>query len=72
MTDTVVTLTVRVTANTDALARHLTTDTELQQIIRENGAGALVTHITQMLEDPAWDSPATLKVTAAVSERRGQ
>lgn len=71
MSQTEVVLTVRATVNTDELARHLTADPELQQVIREGGAaGALVTHISQMLEQPSWDSPAVLKVTAAVSERR--
>lgn len=72
--DTVLTLTVRVTANTEELARHLTTDAGEQQRIRSDSgaaADALAEHLRPMLEEHCWDSPAVLSVTAVVREESG-
>ena len=72
--ETVLTLTVRAVTVTEELARHLTTDPVQQQRIREDAgvaAEALRMHLQPMLEDPCWDSPAALSVTAVVAERRG-
>jgi hypothetical protein len=71
--ETVLTLTVRATANTEELARHLTTDAGEQQRIRSDAgaaAEALAVHLRPMLEEHCWDSPAALSVTAVVAERR--
>ena len=67
-------LTVRVECDARELAEHLTTDPEQRRLLStdlDRAAEALEIHLTPLLEDPVWDSPAELSVVAVLREERG-
>lgn len=63
-------LTVRVECDARELAEHLTTDAGERERLStdlEAAADALETHLTPLLEDPVWDSPAELTVVEVLT-----